>query len=86
MDDPIKLELKRSEPIPAVIAHLRKLLKQAESGDLRGFIYVARCTNVYQRGHYGVWPDNYALIGSADVLKEEIYRDIREIFDVLPED
>ena len=62
MNDPIKLELKRSEPISAVIEHLRKLLKQAESGDLRGFIYVARCTDVYQRGAECVHPIRTFLV------------------------
>lgn len=81
----VSLESKRSEPILAVVKHLRTLLAQAESGDMRGFVYVARCRDVWQRGQYGYWPDNYAMIGAADVLKEEIYRGIREDFDVLPE-
>lgn len=87
MDEPINLEVKRSEPIPEVIAHLKMLLEQAESGDLRCFLYVGRTRELYQRGHVGDWPDAYALIGSADVLKEEIYRGLRENFNelVLPE-
>jgi len=83
MNDPISLELKRSEPIPEVVAHLKMLLEQAESGDLRCFLYVGRTRDLYQRGHIGDWPDGYAMIGSADVLKEEIYREMRENFNEL---
>ncbi len=82
----INLEIKRSEPVTVVVSHLRKLLAQAESGDLRGLVYVARCREIWQRGQYGSWPDNYAMIGAAEVLKEEIYRGLRDEFNCLPEE
>ena len=78
------LTLHKQEPVKAVVTHLKFLLAQAESGELRGFIYVARDHEGYQRGRFGMWPDDYAMIGAADVLKEEIYRDIRTHFEELP--
>ena len=41
MDEPISLEVKRSEPIPALIECLESLLDRAKTGELRTLVYWA---------------------------------------------
>jgi hypothetical protein len=58
------LQLHTHEPDPDVVRHLRRLLAEAEAGELRAVIYLAEQNDGhYQSAYFGAWNDTAALLG-----------------------
>ena len=76
------------EPIEPLVARLRDLLRQAESGELRSFAYAGEyCKNPQESRERGVswalcgerW--NAALIGGLEILKADLAQETIRLSD-----
>ena len=52
-----------------LVAAIRELLEQAESGEIDGVVWVASGGDFIHQGHYNVETEFYRIIGGMDALK-----------------
>ena len=74
-NNPIRLKFVPNKPIPALIECLESLLSEAQSGELRGLVYITHHLNsAFVSGNAGDCGSRFELLGTTIAAGLDNYR------------